>query len=322
MPTLPSLKGLRAVESSARLGSFTAAAQELSVTQTAVSRLVKDVEAQLGVSLFERQANTLTLTPAGTRLLPHLSAAFARLIQGVDEARTQPTTQALTIGCGPTFAIRWLIPRLARFHSQHPGIDVRVATAMPSEAPALHTDWAAAIRMLPALPPGMHGDALFRPRLLPVCRPDIATRLHHPRDLANETLLATFTGNAWPRWFAAVGLPSPSTPPHLFDFSAFALQGALDGLGIALAWEPYVVDDLAAGRLIAPFDATTDETRSWYLLYRETPAADSALDRFRGWMADEIARSPLAAAGRLTAKQRSDPNPATETGRPRKSRYQ
>ncbi|HXG28010.1 MAG TPA: LysR substrate-binding domain-containing protein [Nevskiales bacterium] len=285
MSALPSLKGLRAVEAAARLGSFTAAAVELCVTQTAVSRLVKLVEDQLQVRLFERHANALTLTAAGTRLLPHLSAGFARLSQGVAELRRQQDTRVLTLAAGPSFAMRWLIPRLARFHALHPDIDVRLTTALPSETPELRPDWNAAIRLLPAVPPGLRGDALFHARLLPVCRPEIAARLRRPADLAGETLLRVSQApDDWPRWFAAQGLTPPTTQTLVFDFTAYALLAALDGLGVALAREPYVQDDLAARRLVAPFGPGLDEAQRWYLLYREEAQDSLAFRHFREWL--------------------------------------
>src|SRR5689334_2464533 len=120
MRRLPSLNGLRVFEAAARLGSFTTAAGELHVTQAAVSRSVKMLEAQLGCSLFERHANALTLTDAARLLLPELTASFARIAHAVERAAGRDARDVLTVGVGPTFAMRWLIPRLGRFQAEHP----------------------------------------------------------------------------------------------------------------------------------------------------------------------------------------------------------
>lgn len=293
MTQLPSLRGLRAVEAAARLGSFTTAAAELHVTQTAVSRLVRQVEEQLGIELFRRHANMLTLTESGGRLLPHLSAGFARLRTGVEELREH--SRALTLACGPAFAMRWLIPRLARFHARHPDIDVRLATALASEAPELRSDWDAAIRLLPGVPAGLAGAPLFGGRLLPVARPDVAAGLTDPADLANQTLLAVGQGAGdWPRWFAAAGIPLPTRSGFMaFDSAVFALQAALDGLGVALIREPYVEDDLAAGRLVTPFDLPLeDRGRVWYLVFRPEMHAAPALAAFRDWLVEPATGRP------------------------------
>lgn len=301
MPALPSLKGLRAVEASARLGSFTAAASELHVTQTAVSRLVREVEQQLGVVLFRRSTNALATTDACARLLPHLSAGFASLERGVAEARAH--THGLTVACGPAFAMRWLIPRLARFHARHPEIDVRLATALPSEAPELRLEWDAAIRLLAGVPEGLAGVALFGARILAVARPDLAARIHGPDDLADHTLLAVGEGSGdWPRWFQGLGRELPERAGILaFDSSVFALQAALDGIGVALVREPYVADDLQAGRLVpvSPH-ALEDQGRMWYLIHRPGRASAGALAALRDWLLERVTeewQSPLADPG-------------------------
>ena len=284
---LPSLKGLRAVEAALRLGSFALAASELSVTQTAVSRLVREVELWLGQRLFERQANTLAVTEAGRLLAPRLSDAFRSLEAAVGSLQRRPGGPAITVAVGPTFAMRWLIPRLPRFQAAHPGIEVRVVTAIGDPAD-LKPDWTAAIRLAEQPPPGLTGARLFTAALFPVASPAIAAQLKAPSDLVRQTLLEV--GHApqdWPRWLKAAGLDGKSFRRRAsFDYSAFALQAAIDGLGVALARAPYVGDDLAAGRLVRLFDlALEEEKRGWYLIQRPGAERDAAFSTFAGWLA-------------------------------------
>jgi LysR family glycine cleavage system transcriptional activator/LysR family transcriptional regulator of beta-lactamase len=283
---LPSLKGLRAVEVALRLGSFALAANELHVTQTAVSRLVREVELWLGQTLFERRANTLTVTEAGKALGPRLGDAFRSLEAAVTSLQRRPGGPAITVAVGPTFAMRWLIPRLPGFQRSHPGIEVRVVTEIGGET-ELRPDWTATIRLAEAPGDGRAGQRLFTAALFPVAAPGIAARLKRLKDLARETLLeVNHSPRDWPRWLAAAALDAKQFRRRLsFDYSAFALQAALDGLGVALARAPYVGDDLAAGRLVRVFDvAIEEEKRGWYLIHRPGAEHDTAFRAFRDWV--------------------------------------
>ena len=203
---LPSLRGLRAVEAALRLGSFAAAAKELGVTQTAISRLVKEVERQLARPLFERKANQSRSTAFARSLQSGLGDGFRRLEATVAEARRAIDDHTVTLSVGPTFAMRWLIPHLTEFHATHPEIDLRLATTIDREV-TLAPDALAAIRLAGAHVPGLVTDALFSGRLMAVCRPDIAKRLKAPSDLAREKLLdVRHSPDDWPRWLAAAGV--------------------------------------------------------------------------------------------------------------------
>ena len=288
---LPSLKGLRAVEAAIRLGNFTKAAEELNVTQTAISRLVREVELWLGHTLFERRANTLGLSEAGRVLGPRLSDAFRELEAAVGSLKRRPGGPAVTVAVGPTFAMRWLIPRLPGFQRRHPGIEVRVVTAIgdPSE---LRPDWTATIRLAEAPGPGHAGRQLFTAALFPVAAPALAAQLRKPADLARHTLLEVeHSPEDWPRWLAASGVDQARLRRRLsFDYSAFALQAALDGLGIALARAPYVADDLAAGRLVQPFELTvTEERRGWYVIHRPGADEEASFRAFLDWLVEVVA---------------------------------
>ena len=283
---LPSLRGLRAVEAALRLGSFAAAAKELGVTQTAISRLVKEVERQLARPLFERKANQSRPTAFALSLQSGLGDGFRRLEATVAEARRAVDDPTVTLSVGPTFAMRWLIPHLTEFHAKHPEIDLRLATTISREVtPGPET--LAAIRLATSHVSGFVSDALFSGRLLAVCRPDIAKRLKVPADLAREKLLdVRHSPEDWPRWLAAANLPDRSRF-HLvaFDYSAFAIQAALDGLGVALIRAPYITDDLREGRLIAPFPLTIEEPQMrWRLIYRAEARSHAAFRTFRRWL--------------------------------------
>lgn len=288
----PSLKGLKAVEAALRLGSFAAAALELNVTQTAISRLVKLVEGQIGQRLFERQANSLAPTPAGRSLAPLLADAFRRLDAAVDTVR-RATPPGLSVAIGPTFAMRWLIPRLHHFQMRHPGIEVRLVTAIEDDI-TLRPDWAATIRLSAAPLPGLAAERLFSAVLIPVAAPQIAEKINRQTELLHHTLLEVANApQAWPRWLAASGLDPARFRRRLsFDYSTYAIQAALDGLGIALVRPPYVQDDLDAGRLIRLFDlALDDPDKAWHLIYRPEALADPPFVAFRTWLLGEIGRT-------------------------------
>jgi LysR family glycine cleavage system transcriptional activator/LysR family transcriptional regulator of beta-lactamase len=283
---LPSLRGLRAVEAALRLGSFAAAAKELGVTQTAISRLVKEVERQLARPLFERKANQSRPTGFARSLQSGLGDGFRRLEATVAEARRVVDDPTITLSVGPTFAMRWLIPHLTEFHATHPAIDLRLATTIDREV-TLGPDTLAAIRLAGTQVPGFVTDALFSGRLMAVCRPDIAKRLKAPADLAREKLLdVRHSPEDWPRWLAAAGLPDRAHFQVVsFDFSAFAIQAALDGLGVALIRAPYIAADLREGRLVAPFPLTIEETQlRWRLIYRPEARSHAAFRTFRRWL--------------------------------------
>lgn len=288
MRRLPSLNGLRAFEAAARHGSFKAASDELSVTPAAVSRMVRLLEERLGFQLFVRHANGLALTPQGRALQPGLTAAFdaiAGLTQQVAEMRSKPL---LTLGVGPSFAVRWLIPRLADFHARHPQIEVRIATG--GAINPFQDDWTCGIRLGDGNWPGYEAEPLFSADLFPVCTAAIAERLARPPDLRKESLLqVAHAPEDWPLWLRAaqVSMRGSALGPR-FDNYAMALQAALDGLGVAIGLRPYVEDDIAAGRLVAPFTLAVPKGRAWYLVYQPFRKDDPALVAFRDWLRHSV----------------------------------
>jgi len=290
MRRLPSLNGLRAFEAAARHGSFTAAGGELGVSPAAVSRLVRLLEARLKVPLFDRQPNGLTLTPQGRAYQPGLTAAFdgiARLTEQVTQARDD---RVLTVGVGPTFAIRWLIPRLGDFHRAHPGIEVRLTTG--GAVVALRDDWTCGVQLGDGDWPGYVAEPLFSAEMFPVCTPAFAKRIKQPADLAAAMLLdVSHATEDWTQWLAAAGRSDLTARGPSFGTYAMALQAALDGVGVAMGLRPYVVDDLAAKRLVRPFKLAVPKRRAWYIAYRRERAEEAGLVAFRGWLHDVARRT-------------------------------
>jgi DNA-binding transcriptional LysR family regulator len=281
---LPSLNGLRAFEAAARLGSFAAAGDELRVTQAAVSRMVRMLESRLGFPLFARHANRLALTTQGKALLPGLTSAFDAIATLVTQVAARSGLPVLTVGVGPSFAMRWLIPRLGDFQAKHRAVEVRIATG--GAINPIRDDWTCGILLGDGQWPGYATEQLFSADLFPVCAPRLAAKLRTPADLRQHPLLQVAHAlDEWPLWLRAAGLKwRPEKRSPRFDTYALALQAAVDGLGIAMALRPYVVDDLAAGRLVAPFRRAVPAGKAWYLLWRPERSDDPALVAFRAWL--------------------------------------
>jgi len=284
---LPSLNALRAFESAARLQSFTAAATELHVTQAAVSRSVKLLEAKLGRRLFDRHANALTLTDAGRLLLPELTGAFDRIAGAVQRATGGSERPVLTVGVGPTFAMRWLIPRIGRFQALHPGIRIHITTG--GAMAALQSEWTCSIALGRDRSTGVKSLPLFSPWYSPVCSPGLAKKLRAPRDLYRATLLdVRHAPEDWSLWLKRGGLDEARVAKRVvFEYYAFAIQAAIDGVGVAIGLNPYIVDDLAAGRLVAPFELPVRKKEGWYLRFRNAAKSNPDFVAFMEWVREE-----------------------------------
>jgi LysR family glycine cleavage system transcriptional activator len=282
----PFLNGIRAFEAAARAGSFAAAAAELHVSPAAISRLVKLLEERMGVTLFTRHANRLALTEAGRQyrdgLMPLLEG-IARLTAQVAERGGR---SVLTVGVGPTFAIRWLIPRLPDWQRRHPDIEVRITTG---GAAAPHAEgWTCGIRLGDGAWAGLRAIALFAADLVPVCRPAMAAGLATPASLAGQCLLrVAHAAEDWPRWLEAAGVAGVAAEGPVFDYYGQAQQAAADGLGIAMGIRPYVDDDLAAGRLVAPFELKLPKQGRWWLVHRPDRGEEPGFRAFRDWLLEQ-----------------------------------
>ncbi|HZR86518.1 MAG TPA: LysR substrate-binding domain-containing protein [Bradyrhizobium sp.] len=282
------LNGIKAFEAAARGGSFAAAGQELNVSAAAISRMVHLLEERLGVALFERKANKLALTAAGRAYQNGLTPIFDALATLTAQVTAPTAMRVLTIGVGPTFAMRWLIPHLSDFRKRHPDIEVRI-TAGGVAAP-FGDDWSCGIKLGDGNWPGLVAEPLFAADLQPVCIPRLAASLKKPADLKGPALLrVAHSADDWPLWLKAAGLPRLSARGPEFQYYGQALQAAQDGLGIAMGIRPYIDDDLAAGRLVAPFALTVPKGMRWYLVYRSFQSTQRDFVAFRRWIMQSAA---------------------------------
>jgi LysR family glycine cleavage system transcriptional activator len=280
---LPFLNGVRAFEAAARAGSFAKAASELNVTPAAISRMVQLLEQRLGVPLFERKANRLAPTAAGRAYQAGLTQLFDQLSNLTTQITAMGASRVLTVGVGPTFAARWLIPRLADFQKDEPEIEVRFATG--GATVPYNDDWTCGIRLGSGNWPGFVAEPLFAADITPVCSPALAKRLKSPEDLRSATLLrVAHAEDEWPRWLAAVGASKVRARGPEFDYYWQALQAAAEGVGVAMGVSPYVDDDLRTKRLVVPFATSVSKGEHWFLVYREFRKDEAALAAFRAWL--------------------------------------
>ena len=291
---LPPLGALRAFESAARLGRMTAAAEELSVSPGAISRQVRQLEDHLGLPLFDGTKARPTLTAAARALQPVLTQAFQQIedtVRALADAHHGP----LDVACFSTFTVKWLIPRLFDFHARHPGIEVRLRTT-DAGTDAAREGCDVLITAAEAGSPREAGVAapLFAERMGPVLAPALAARIGMPQtpaDLAGQTLLHTrMRRNAWDMWAASAGaeLPASATAAGpVYEHYYFTLEAAVRGLGIAVAPWHLVMDDVQAGRLVAPLGFAASGYD--YVALRRTAAAHPRLDVFCQWLVAQSA---------------------------------
>jgi len=287
---LPSLNGLRAFEAAARHLSFTRAASELNVTQTAISHQIKRLEEELGLRLFVRKNRALALTPKAKDYLPGVRAAFNDLRLATDRLLRKDDDNVLTISTLASLAAKWLLPRLSTFQEAHPGIDVRITTST-SLVDFRSGDVDAAIRYGRGHWQGLRAQWLMADELFPVCSPallKVDRPLSCPQDLAHYTLLHTSGGydDDWRLWLTAAGLPTDiSKQPGLtFDLIFMTVQAAIDSIGVAMGRTSYVQDDIAKGRLVVPFKIALHADAGFYLVSPEAKDDPPKLKLFRQWL--------------------------------------
>jgi LysR family glycine cleavage system transcriptional activator len=299
---LPPLSALRAFEAVARHLSFTRAADELHVTPAAISQQVKGLEDQLGVQLFERSRRAVALTDAGVSILPDVQAGFASLSRVLHRNTHAPHGPALRISVAPSFASKWLLPRLPNFAAQYPDIDLRIS-ATPALADLENDEADLAIRFGVGRYPGLRAEPLFREALCPLCSPRFAKgkgALRVPADLKNFQLLhdLSLPGHpqppGWAQWLKLAGVPEVSANRGTcFSLAELALQAAIDGAGVVLGRLALAEVDLAAGRLWRPFEPTLKLNLGYFLVTPKKRREPAEVQCFRKWM-NEVARSPRA----------------------------
>jgi LysR family glycine cleavage system transcriptional activator len=295
---LPAFPSLRAFEATARLGSVTRAAAELGVSQPAVSQQLRQLETMLERSLLRRVAGGIVLTAAGELYAARLRRAFDELQGATEELlATGADARVLTLSLLATFAQRWLIPRLAGFQRAHPDLEVRLLTTSRLVDLA-REDVDLSIRAGSGRWPGCRADFLIENQIFPVASPALLARrpVHRPGDLAGQVLLrveAEPRDRDWQRWLAAAGVPALEPRGWLtFASSSHALEAAIAGLGVAIGHTPFVIDGLAAGRLVAPLALEVGGDGDFYLVAARAKAERRKIAQFRGWLLAECRARP------------------------------
>ncbi|TAK80297.1 MAG: transcriptional regulator GcvA [Betaproteobacteria bacterium] len=309
---LPPLNALRVFEAAARHLSFKEAANELSITQAAVSHQIKSLEEYLGVELFRRAGRGVQLTEAARACLPRLREGFDSLASAMELLRERGGKTDLFITAPPVFTQRWLMPRLADFSKRNPKVELRVfASSKMVDAGALDSPTlmgnfdlrsdtsGVEIHLGSGDYPGYRADLLFAVRMTAVAAPELVNGerpIKEPADLANHVLLhddateVVAGGNAWRRWLEAAGVADrvdASRGPH-FSTNILSLEAASQKLGVALALRPLVDFDIATGRLCAPFKVETKPPSAYYLVCPEVIADRPAVAAFRAWLLEQV----------------------------------
>lgn len=287
----PPLNAVKAFEAAGRLENFSQAAVELSVTPSAISRQIKNLEQYLGVDLFARVGNEVQITAAGRLYLGYVQEGFARLEAGTRAVRADQAGQPLHIW-GSRFFIRlWLLPRLPDFHLQFPDQEVLITTVRPDSPLPPEID----VAILPGNGrwQGMRADLLLRRILVPVCSPAYlksAPLLERPADLEHHTLLETSVGSTeWDRWSVNAGAGSLALARRVtFTSTDLAFSAALDGLGIVLGRHGFIEAELKKGNLVKPFASTFDAGDGFYLIYRDRDGLPARVHGFRKWISDRL----------------------------------
>lgn len=307
---LPPLNALRDFEVAARHLSFKNAARELCVTPTAISHQIKLLEEFLGIELFHRLTRSLELTAEGEAMLPKVREGIECFAAAVESARVQHPKGRLIVVAPPSFAARWLVPRLKRLYAQEPGLPLHLVGSLNAieneEAEATlayesvdlrEGDSPLAICFGSGDYPGFRVDRLFASDYVAVCSPQLLEGEHplcHPMDIRHHTLIHDDTiGNArarpsWEEWARLAGVTDVDTNagPHFCD-SGLALAAAIDGLGIALASKSIAGAEIAAGRLAAPFKVAVQQPYAYYLVAPEAISGRPAVETFRRWLIEE-----------------------------------
>ncbi len=293
---LPSIGSLRALEAVERLGSASAAAQELSVTQSAVSRQLKAIEDHLEVELIVREKQRLHLTPAALDYVGQVRDILGQLARASLKLKASPTGGSLDLAILPAFGMHWLAPRLSLFARDHPEVTINLSTRLqpfdfasePFDA-AIHfgeRDWLG-VDYLPIMPE----------QVVPVCAPDLLHgEVKEPTDLLRYPLLHLETRpDAWERWFSTQGSEVARPAGMLFDQFSTMAQAVIYGLGVALLPTYLVEGDLARGKVRVAWGGRVESVGSYYLVWPTGKAGRQPLGIFRDWLSGQVAAATAAA---------------------------
>ncbi len=291
------LNALRAFEASARQLSFVKAAEELSVTPAAISQQVKRLEEYLGLPLFRRRSQGLLLAEAGQMLSTDLRDVFLRMDKAIEQVVDSDSRRSLTITVAPTFAVMWLIPRLPKFYTLHPDIDVRISTSL-NLVDFKRDDFDAAIRLGSGQWFGLETIKLFDESVTPMCSPRLLEgpdAIRIPDDLQKHALIHNHSMDydpdapTWSTWLDAAGASRVDASRGIhFSLPDHGLQASMDGSGVVLGWKFLSAKDLAAGRVVAPFELSLPLGSSFYLTYPEAHRRRTNIAVFRDWLMQEL----------------------------------
>lgn len=293
---LPPLKALRVFDASARHLSFTRAAEELFVTQAAISHQIKSLEEHLGLKLFVRKNRALRLTEEGQSYYHDIKHIFTSLHDATERLLNRGAKGAITVSSQASFAIQWLVPRLTAFNALHADIDVRIKAVEQPEN-SLTEDVDVAIYYGRGRWPNTHADKLHTEYIIPVCSPLLAQNntingkpaLLSYNDLSAHTLLHDTSRRGWKRWFKQVGVKAANVNHGpIFSHSTMVLQAALHGQGIALAYSVLAQPDIDSGRLICPFNDVLMSKNAYFIVCRENQKDSPKIIAFRQWMLDMV----------------------------------
>jgi LysR family glycine cleavage system transcriptional activator len=301
---LPPLNALRSFEAAARYESFTRAAEELHVTQSAVSQQVKALESELGVKLFARERQRLNITPAGRDYLIVIREALDHIGAGTERLMQRQNASVLTVSTSLDFAAKWLVHRLARFAAAHPGIDLRVSATMHTVDFA-YEDIDVAVRHGNGNWLGLEATRLCAEQIFAICSPKLLAgrnRLQRPADVLKWPLLRLEDqSKAWERWFALAGVVAPEQlPGPVLNRASMLIDAAIDGQGIALARTTLAAWDLISGRIVRPFDLSWGPADTYWIVCPKAAASIPKIAAFRQWLlaeAETDARRLAAASG-------------------------
>jgi len=291
---LQPLKALPSFEATARLLSFSKAADELHVTHGAVSRAVRHLEDRLGVQLFVRATRSITLTAVGSAFAGEVRIALDRLAAAAAATAREQSSGVLSVSTLDSFAAKWLVPRLFRFRRAHDDIDVRLSTS-EKLADFVSDGIDIAIRYGQGHYPGVVAELLMQEDLSPVCSPRLLKGRHalrSPSELRYHTLIHDEFHIDWATWLRIVGITD--VDPHrgpMFHSSEHAVQAAIQGEGVILGRSALIADDLAAGRLVRPFSVAVPAGLAYYIAYPARALQRRKVKVFRDWLLDEVHRA-------------------------------
>ncbi|MEM5719861.1 transcriptional regulator GcvA [Proteus mirabilis] len=290
---LPPLNALRVFDSAARHLSFTKAAEELFVTQAAVSHQIKTLEEFLGLKLFRRRNRSLLLTEEGQSYYLDIKEIFSSINEATRKLLARSAKGALTVSLSPSFAIQWLVPRLSGFNQAYPGIDVRIQ-AVDREEDKLADDVDVAIFYGRGNWTGLRTDRLYAEYLIPVCAPSLLTGekpLKTPSDLIYHTLLHDSSRRDWQAYVRQLEIQNQINVQQgpIFSHSSMVIQAAVHGQGVALVNNVMARSEIESGRLVRPFQDVLVSKNAFYLVCQDSQAELGKIAAFRQWILSQAA---------------------------------